>query len=122
MNVFDYSEGIWGRFRKTPHAGRFAEGEAGVVSAQAGSVAARSLLRLQVRRQQGRLQARFQAYGCPTAIAVGEWLAEQLETRPAAALAGLNVAQIRSALEISEDRLHCALMGEDAVKALLKQL
>lgn len=118
-NIFDYSPGVWSRFRQTPHAGRYVEGEAGVVSSQAGSVAARSLLRLQVRREP--MQARFQAYGCPTAIAVGEWLCEQIETRGLAALAGLKAPDIRQALEISEDRIHCALMGEDVLKALLQQ-
>ena len=119
-NVFDYSPGVWTRFRQTPHAGKFAEGAAGVVSVQAGSQAARSLLRLEVQREP--LKARFQAYGCPTAIAVGEWLCEQIESRPVAALAEISAPHIRQALEISEDRIHCALMGEDVIRALTHQL
>jgi NifU-like protein involved in Fe-S cluster formation len=117
-NVFDYPAGVWTRFRQTPHAGRFDDSEPGVTSAQAGSVAVRSLLRLQVQHQAGRVRARFQAYGCPTAIAVGEWLCEQIEARGLAALAGLTAPDIRRALEMSEDRIHCALMGEDVLKAL----
>lgn len=118
LNVFDYSEGVWSRFHQAPHAGRWPEGTPGVVSAQAGSVAARSLLRLQLRRQDGALRARFQAYGCPTAIAVGQWLCEQIEARGLSAVAALTAPDIRQALEISEDRLHCALMGQDVVRAL----
>lgn len=118
-NIFDYSAGVWSRFRQTPHAGSFADAR-GVLSAEAGSVAARSLLRLYLRPEP--LQARFQAYGCPTAIAVGEWLCERLEVQGPVALAGLKAPDIRQALEISEDRIHCALMGEDALKNLLRQL
>lgn len=121
-NIFDYSPGVWSRFRQTPHAGRFAEGESGVASAQAGSVAARSLLRLQLRRRPEGVAARFQAYGCPTAIAVGEWLCEQIEARGLTALAGLRAPDIRQALEISDDRIHCALMGEDVLNTLVQQI
>jgi NifU-like protein involved in Fe-S cluster formation len=118
-NVFDYPAGVWTRFRQTPHAGRFDDSEPGVTSAQAGSVAVRSLLRMHVKRSaDGRARARFQAYGCPTAIAVGEWLCEQIEARGLAALAGLKAPDIRQALEMSEDRIHCALMGEDVLTAL----
>jgi len=121
-NIFDYSPGVWSRFRQTPHAGRYAEDEVGVSGAQAGSVAARSLLRLQLKRRPQGVSARFQAYGCPTAIAVGEWLCEQIEAQGLAALAGLRAPDIRQALEISEDRIHCALMGEDVLQALVKQI
>lgn len=113
LNVFDYSPGVWTRFGQTPHAGRLT---GPLREAQAGSVAARSLLRLQV--QDGK--ARFQAYGCPTAIAVGEWLCEQIEARGLAAAGALRAPDIRQALEIPEDRIHCALMGEDVLRALLQ--
>lgn len=119
-NIFDYSPGVWTRFGQTPHAGRLREQDAGVVSVQVGSKAARSLLKLQVQREP--LKARFLAYGCPTAIAVGQWVCEQIEGQGPAALSGITAPLIRQALEIPEDRIHCALMGEDAIKALLPQL
>lgn len=119
-NIFDYSPGVWTRFGQTPHAGRLREQDAGVLSVQVGSQAARSLLKLQVQRAP--LKARFQAYGCPTAIAVGQWVCEQIEAQPTSALASITAPSIRQALEIPEDRIHCALMGEDALKALLPQL
>ncbi len=119
-NVHDYALPVWQRFESPSLAGRL-EGM-GVLEAQAGSPAARSVLRLSVRMAQGRIEAaRFQAYGCPTAIAVGQWLAEQLQAggcgdRPPEA------SQIRAALEIGEDKAHCALMGEDVVRALWNQM
>ncbi len=121
-NVFEYPAPVWQRFGAPLHAGRLADGE-GVFSAQAGSPAARSLLRLQVQVQDRQIAvARFQAYGCPVAIAVGEWLAAALEAQPLAGLQAPSAAEVRTALEIGDDKSHCALMGEDVVKALLQQM
>ena len=103
------------------HAGRLSAAD--VVEAQAGSPATRSVLRLQVEMDGAAVaRARFQAYGCPTAIAVGEWLAEQLEQQPRERWAAIDVATIRASLEIPEDKAHCALMGEDVLRALLQKM
>jgi len=123
QNVYGYAEPIWQRFRAPRHAGRLAPGPR-VVVAEAGSAAARSLLRLHAELDDaGQVsRARFQAYGCPTAIAVGEWLAERLEDTPRAGWAALDAATIRELLEIAEDKAHCALMGEDVLRALLQTM
>lgn len=120
-NVFGYSAEVWRRFREPVHAGRL-EGS-GVVAAQAGSAAAHAVLRVELRLEAGAVRdARFGAYGCPTTIAVGEWLASRLQGRALAALGAISVAEIRAALEIPDDRAHCALMGEDVVRQLLEQV
>lgn len=121
-NVFDYAAPIWSRFSEPRHAGVIAPG-AGVLVAQAGSPAAKSLLRLTVRMLRGQVaEARFQAYGCPSAIAVGEWLAQELVGTVPDRWAGISAAQIRQALEIPDDRAHCALMGEDVIRVLQQQV
>jgi NifU-like protein involved in Fe-S cluster formation len=118
QNVFGYPEPIWRRFRAPVHAGRIEPG-ARHFDVQAGSPAARSLLRLQLAiAEDGRRHARFLAYGCPSAIAVGEWLASEIERLPPSAWPAISAADIREVLEIPEDRAHCALMGEDALRAL----
>lgn len=115
-NVFAYATPLWQRFTNPAHAGSWREDEAGVCSGQAGSRAAKFVLRLQVKGK----QAHFKAYGCPTAIAVGEWLCEQIEQTGLEPLRDISAAKIRAALEIPEDRAHCAMLGEDVIKALLK--
>lgn len=120
-NVFGYAAPIWQRFRAPAHGGRLEGGD--LVEAEAGSPATRSLLRVQIERGQGQLRrARFQAYGCPTAIAVGEWVAETLERQPPAQWAAIDAARIRAVLEIPEDKAHCALMGEDVLHALAQKM
>lgn len=121
MNPFGYPEPIWRLFMQTPGAGTLAG--PGVLTGEAGTPASKSRLRLQVKMSQARIdEARFQAYGCPTTIAVGAWLAGQVVGRPMAELSGIDAKAIREALEIPEDRTHVALMGEDVLKSLLQQV
>jgi NifU-like protein involved in Fe-S cluster formation len=117
MNPFGYSEPVWRLFTQAPRAGEL-EGP-DTRTGRAETRANRSRLRLQARMSGGRVaDARFQAYGCPTAIAVGAWLAERAIGRSLAELGAIGAGEIRQALEIPEDRLHCALLGEDALKSL----
>jgi NifU-like protein involved in Fe-S cluster formation len=122
-NVFGYPDPVWRRFRSATHAGAFDEG-APVVSARAGTPASRGLIDLAVRLDpQGRVaEARFRAYGCPTTIAVGEWLAELAQGRNVEDLRAVSAADILGALEIPEDRAHCAVLGEDVLRSLLTKV
>lgn len=118
MNPFGYSELVWRLFTEAPRAGLL-EGP-GTRTGWAATPANRSRLQLQVRIADRRVEdARFQAYGCPTAIAVGAWLAERAIGRSLDELAAIDAGAIRQALEIPETRLHCALVGEDAIKSLV---
>lgn len=117
-NPFAYAAPIWDLFRRAPRAGRFAADEPGIVTGRAGTPAARSVLSLAFQLDGGRVvDARFQAYGCPTSIAVGAWIADWAIGQPIQNLASLKAAQLRATLEIPDTRAHCALMGEDAVQA-----
>jgi NifU-like protein involved in Fe-S cluster formation len=117
-NVHGYPVPVWSRFERPDLAGSL-DGD-GVIRARAGSPAARGVLELALRRQGDRAEARFLAHGCPVTIAVGQWLAETLENGMPSVPP--DAAQIRAALEITEDKAHCALMGEDVIRALWKQM
>jgi len=119
-NPFGYPERIWELFQHPPHLGEFPPGTPGVVTGEAGSKAARSVLRLQLRFAGGRVEeARFRAYGCPNSIAVGGWIAQWSRGKRREELTALKAADLRQALEIPDDRAHCALLGEDALRAAL---
>ena len=118
MNPFGYSDAVWQLFVKAPRAGVLTGPD--VRTGTAGTPANRNRLQLHARVRDARVEdARFQAYGCPTTIAVGAWLAERAVGRPLADLAAIRPADIRQALEIPETHLHCVLLGEDAVKSLV---
>lgn len=120
VDAFGYPAPVWAHFRSPRRAGRFAPGTAGVIVGQAGTPAARSVLRIELQLAAGVVtDARFRAYGCPTSIAVGAWIAEQAIGHGPSDLRCLDAATIRAALEITDDRAHCALLGEDALRAAL---
>jgi NifU-like protein involved in Fe-S cluster formation len=122
-NPFGYADQIWRLFQEAPRAGAFPPGTPGVVSGEAGSKAARSVLRLELRFEGGKVaDAKFRAYGCPNSIAVGAWIAGWALGKGTAELACLRAADLRQALEIPDDRAHCALLGEDALHIALAQL
>ncbi len=120
-NVFGYPVPVWQRFSHTAHAGRLPQAP-GSFSAQVGSPAARSMLRVDLHLGRSGIEtARFQAYGCPVTIAVGEWLAARLQGQSLQDFQVPDAVEIRAALEIGDDKSHCALMGEDVVRALWQQ-
>lgn len=122
-NPHGYPAPIWQLFNETPLSGDFAAGTPAVLVAETRTPASRSVLRLALRREGNRVaDARFRAYGCPATIAVGAWIAQWSVGRSLSELAALRAADLRQALEIPEDRAHCALLGEDALKALLAQV
>ncbi|MBL6751306.1 MAG: iron-sulfur cluster assembly scaffold protein [Nevskia sp.] len=122
-NPFGYSEAVWRLFNQAPRAGAFAPGTAGVVAGTAQSNAAHAVLRIELQLAGGRVaDSRFRAYGCPTTIAVGAWLAGWSLGRTVAELRALGAADLRAALEFSDDRAHCGLLGEDALRNALEKL
>ncbi len=122
-NVYAYPAPVWAAFGALRHAGVLPAGD-DVVCSRAGSPAAHAQLELSARcAPDGTIQAaRFRAYGCPTTIAVGEWLASQIEVGFEAGKIPDTARDLRSALEIGEDKAHCALMGEDVLRALFDQI
>jgi NifU-like protein involved in Fe-S cluster formation len=118
-NPFGYPDPVWRLFRDAPRAGRWDDPAA--IAASAATPANRNVLRLQVKMNDARIgDARFQAYGCPTTIAVGAWLAGWVIGKPLAELATADAALVRRSLEIPEERIHCALLAEDVAKSLAR--
>ncbi|MCI0749139.1 MAG: iron-sulfur cluster assembly scaffold protein [Nevskiales bacterium] len=119
---FDYSARVWDLFNQTPRSGCFTEGTA--LIGRASTPASRSALVLHIKMAGNRTiaDARFQAYGCPTTIAVGAWLAGHVVGQDFRKLSELKAPAICQALEIPEERVHTALLGEDVVKSLLTQI
>jgi NifU-like protein involved in Fe-S cluster formation len=117
MNPFGYSDAVWRLFTLAPRSGALKGPQ--VRTGTATTPVNNSRLQITARVEGDRVEdARFRAFGCPTAIAVGAWLADRAIGRPLTELAAISAAAICQAREIPENRLHCALLGEDAVKSL----
>ena len=81
------------------------------------------VLRLTLRRDEGgRIAAvRFQAYGCPAAVAVGSLLTELLARKSFEDLETIDAASIDHALDgLSSEKRHAAVLAQDAVAGLRK--
>ncbi|HKY92684.1 MAG TPA: iron-sulfur cluster assembly scaffold protein [Nevskiaceae bacterium] len=118
-NALGYPQAVWALFRDTPRAGRFAPGTPGVLVSEAGTPAGRGRIRLECRIDKNLIaDSHFQAWGCPYTIASAAWAAGWLVGRTAQAAAAFRAADVTQALEIPDDRTHCSLMAEDAVRGL----
>ena len=119
-NIHGYPQPVWQYFTNTPRVGTFDVTCSGFVQGRACTPATHAVLELSLLiRQEHVADARFRAYGCPTTIAVGAWLAQWCVGRDIQELASLCAVELSQALEIDENRTHCALMGEDVVQALI---
>ncbi len=113
-----YSPEVWRRFRAPRHAGTL-DGPA-VCRGEARTPASKAVLRLSVEIGQGRIRAaRFQALGCPSSIAAGDWLCEWLEQRGVSEALRLTAAELAGALALAAERRHCAVLAEDALRHAL---
>ncbi len=122
-NPQNYPAPVWRLFNETPLVGDFPPDVPDVWVAEVRTPAARAVLRLALRCEGSKIaDARFRAYGCPVCIAVGAWIAQWSVGRTLSELAALQAVDLQLALEIPEDRIHCALLGEDVLKTLLARL
>lgn len=114
----DYSPHIWQRFRTTARAGVLAG--ANVRSGEARTPASKAVLRLYLCMIEGRIEAaRFQALGCPSTIAAADWACEWLEGRSLADAQAFEPTLIATALALPPERRHCAILPDDALRAVL---
>lgn len=115
-----YSPQIWQRFRAPQYAGVLQGPD--VIRSEAQTPASKAVLRLHLKIGKERIdKARFQALGCPSTIATGDWLCQWLEGRHLTKVSSLSVTQLAEALALVPVRRHCAVLAEDALQAALGQ-
>lgn len=98
-----------------PVSGRFRHGVGG-------SVKQGALIELWLQVQSDQIvQARFEAFGCPSTIACGEWLCRWLMGRECKAAMQLSGVELAEALNLDAVKRSVALVAEDALKAALME-
>jgi nitrogen fixation protein NifU and related proteins len=82
------------------------------------------VLHLYLQIDEGRvLAARFQTFGCATAIAAGSRLTEMVAGRTLAELGGILRQDVTDALGgLPPMKVHCSVLAEDAIQAALADL
>jgi NifU-like protein involved in Fe-S cluster formation len=96
-----------------PRCGMFRHG-------RGGGVKSGSLIEFWLGIQDERvIRAYFEAFGCPSAIACGEWLCEWLVGREVEAARRLTGLELAEALDLAPAKRAVALTAEDALQAAL---
>ena len=118
MSHPDYSPMVWQYFNDDRRAGAWPLAE-DVIAVRANTPGSRAVMAVQIKLIADQVaDARFQVYGCVSAIACGAWLADWLVGKDQAQLAELTANDIDAALALAPVKRHCALLAEDALGML----
>jgi len=66
------------------------------------------------------VDAKFKAFGCPSAIAAGSLTSEWLKGRDVDSVSQMTDTEIAKALSLPADKLHCSALAERAAKAAVE--
>ncbi|MFA7438430.1 iron-sulfur cluster assembly scaffold protein [Castellaniella sp.] len=118
MALMLYGPEVEKRYRNPQGVGSFDVADPDVGTALVGSPQVGQVLKLQLRVRDGRVaEARFRAYGCGALIATGALLAEKLPGLTLDQVRAIGSHDIVEALQLPQDKLHCALLALDALAA-----
>jgi NifU-like protein involved in Fe-S cluster formation len=112
----EYSSAVVRRFGALTRARELPDGTPGLVSGEAEDRTLHVWVRFQLQLRDGVVRAaRYQAYGCPHALAAADLVAEALEGQTAAAARALDVRALCEPLEVPVEKLGKLLRIEDAL-------
>ncbi|MGF1491389.1 MAG: Fe-S cluster assembly protein NifU [Microcoleaceae cyanobacterium] len=123
--MWDYTDKVMEHFQNPQNQGTIAEQEEGakVVTGEVGSIACGDALRLHLKideETQTITDAKFQTFGCASAIASSSALTQLLKGRKVDDAMNLTNRQIADYLGgLPEEKMHCSVMGQEALEAAI---
>ena len=89
---------------------------------EAGNMACGDIMRMYLKVEDGIIKdVKFETFGCGSAIAVSSMATEMIKGKPVSEAEKLTNKAVLSALDgLPQNKVHCSVMAEEAVKAALK--
>jgi len=114
-----YSEKVMDHLLRPRNAGNMEDASS---VGEAGNVNCGDIMRIYLKIEDGVIEdAKFETFGCGSAIAVSSIATEMIKGKPVSEAAGLTNKAVVSALDgLPKNKIHCSVLAEEAVQAALK--
>ena len=116
-----YSEKVIDHYENPRNVGSFDKDDAAVGTGMVGAPACGDVMKLQIRvNDQGVIEdARFKTYGCGSAIASSSLVTEWVKGKTLDQAMTIANTQIAEELALPPVKIHCSILAEDAIKAVV---
>ena len=116
-----YSEKVIDHYENPRNVGKMDDSDANVGTGMVGAPACGDVMRLQIKVNDAGVieDAKFQTYGCGSAIASSSLLTEWVKGRSLEEATAIKNSDIAEELGLPPVKVHCSVLAEDAIKAAI---